>query len=86
VFGDSAFSETAFSATLLAGWAAVPIPGTQNYNNAANGRILLESGFPNILLQEGGFPPISILLEGLDDTTVWSVITTGTASWTPVVT
>jgi len=66
-------------------WTPIPTPGSPTYNNAATGRILLESGFPDFLLQEGGFPPIGILLEGSDDVTSWNAIPTNTTVWTPVI-
>jgi hypothetical protein len=57
-------------------WTPIPIPPAPPYSDASSGRILLESGFPNFLLQEGGFPPIGILLEGSAITTTWTPVNT----------
>ena len=65
-------------------WTPIPTPGAPSYSGADIGRILLESGYPNFLLQEDGFPPIRILLEGSDNSTQWNTVTTNTTAWTPV--
>jgi len=67
-------------------WTAISTPGAPTYSDASIGRILLESGYPDYLEQEGGFPPIGILLEGSDNATSWNAITTNSTSWTPVAT
>lgn len=65
-------------------WTPIATPGSPTFNGATIGAILLESGYPNYLLQEDGFPPIRILLEGEADTTSWNSIATNTTVWTAV--
>lgn len=65
-------------------WTPIATPGSPAFNDATLGAILLESGYPDFLLQEDGFPPIRILLEGEADTTSWNSITTNTTVWTAV--
>lgn len=45
-------------------WSPVDTSNSTSWTGATTGKILLESGFPNFLSQEGGTPPINILLEG----------------------
>lgn len=59
-------------------WSPIPLPPPPTYGDVTIGAILLESGFPNYLLQEDGFPPIRILLEGVDNSLVWTPINTNT--------
>jgi len=68
----------------MATWTPILTPGSPTFNNASTGAILLESGYSDFLLQEDGFPPIRILLEGYSDTTSWSGIVTNTTAWTAV--
>lgn len=65
-------------------WTPITTPGSPTFNDATIGSILLESGYPDFLLQEDGVPPIRILLEGDSDTTAWGSITTNTTAWTAV--
>lgn len=65
-------------------WTPIATPGSPAFNDATIGAILLESGYPDFLLQEGGVPPIRILLEGDSDTTSWNSITTNTTVWIAV--
>lgn len=65
-------------------WTPIPTPGSPAFNDATLGAILLESGYPDFLLQEGGLPPTRILLEGSSDSTAWSNIVTNSTVWTAV--
>jgi hypothetical protein len=55
-------------------WSPISLPPAPTYTDVLTGAILLESGFPDYLLQEDGFPPIRILLEGSDNSTIWTPI------------
>lgn len=59
-------------------WSPIPLPPPPTYVDVINAALLLESGFPDYLLQEGGVPPIRILLEGVDNTIIWTPINTNT--------
>lgn len=65
-------------------WTPIPLPASPSYAGAANGALLLESGYPDYLLQEDGFPPIKILFEGADNDLNWNNISTNTTVWTPI--